>query len=269
MNRRETLGLLGAALGAPAASRAANLTTQRAAPQLDKLLTHIRIRVHPDGRPVYFAYEGTAYGQRSGQRTVPLMHIVGASTSTSVKQTDGSWLYTQREAGWMCDLASQEVLQTWRNPFNDRVLSPRHYNSRQTLKMNDTGVAPVAASLPAGLEFHGAITEPVVIADDVWSCEELLVRVPSATPGGAAQVQTSLATLHAKLADLSRTANAWIPATFAYQTLQSWPAWMEMPADMPGVISWRLLGRKCATIAEIPEALRQRIQTQHPEVFKW
>ena len=266
MNRRESLMLLAAAGSASAGAAASR---EIVGSTIDPLLTHIRIRGHRDGRLVYYGYEGTFYGQRSGQRTVPLLHIEGASAGAFVRQSDNSWLYNLREAGWMCDLASGAVLSSWINPLNGKTLTPRHYKSRQSSLFTGSSVKPVSADLPAGLEMQGNITRPVIIRDDIWTAEELLVRVPPNQAGGAAVVQTSLATLHANLRDLQRGADAWVPATLAYQTLQSWPAWMEMATEMPGVISWRLMGRKCASVDELPNQVRARIQEQHPEVFKW
>ena len=266
MNRRESLMMLAVAGSASVVSAAA--MREITASTMDPLLTHMRIRGHADGRLVYYGYEGVSYGQRSGQRTVPLLHIEGASAATFVRQ-GGSWLYTLREAGWMCDLGTGAVLSSWLNPLNGKTVTPRHYNSRQTSLFTGNSVKPVRAALPAGIEMQGNIAEPVVMRDDIWTAEELLVRVPPQQAGGSAVVQTSLATLHASLRDLQRGANAWVPATLAYQTLQSWPAWMEMPDDMPGVISWRLMGRKCASVDELPVKVRTRIQEQHPEVFKW
>jgi hypothetical protein len=268
MNRRESLGLFSAALAAPALLQAAGGAAASAA-ALDPLHTHVRLRARADGKPVYFPYEGTFYAQRSGQRTVALLHIEGASASTTTRQPDGSWLYTLREAGWFCDLETHAVLPTWVNPLSGRSVTPEHYNSRQQLLFTSTGVKPASASpLPPGLEWQGQLTVPVVMGDDVWSAEELFVRVPAKTPDELANVQTSLATLHARLADLRRPDSAWVPSTLAYQTLASWRPWMQMPADMPGVMSWRLFGRKCEHIDELPAALRERVQAQHPEVLQ-
>lgn len=263
MNRRDMMRGAAAALGSGAMTgRAAS----RAAVAVDRVLTHVRMRAHPDGRPCYTWYQGTFYGQRSGERTRALLHIEGASTSTTQRQTDGSWTYRMREAGWFCDPASRQIVNEWRNPFTEQIVKPGHYNSKQQLLFAADGtVTPVISPLPPGLEWQGLLTEPVVVGDDVWSAEELLVRIPG-PPGGNARVQTSLATLHASARDLQKPLRVWVPSTLAYQTLGSWLPWMEM-GSATGVISWRLAGRKCASLAEVPASLRERIQREHPEVF--
>jgi hypothetical protein len=234
----------------------------------DRVLTHVRMRAHPDGRPTHTWYRGTFYGQRSGMRTQALLFIEGASTSTTMRQPDGSWKYQMREAGWFCDLQTHQVLNEWRNPLNDRVVKPAHYNSKQQLTFAPDGrVTPLTATPPPGLEWQGTLSEPTIVGNDVWSAEELLVRVPPPPAGGNARLQTSLATLHSDLRDLQKPLRAWVPSTLAYQTLGSWQAWLEM-GDATGVVSWRLSGRKCATVDGIPESIRTRIQREHPEVFQ-
>lgn len=260
MNRRDLVAAGVALWSADAGAKTRGASDVRD----DRVLTHVRMRAHPDGRPCHTWYQGTFYGQLAGQRTVALLHIEGASTSTTESQPDGSWKYRMREAGWFCDLQTHQVLNEWRNPLNDRLVRPAHYNSRQQLRFAADGtVTPAVSPLPAGMEWQGNLTEPVVVANDVWSAEELLVRIPG--PAGA-RVQTSLATLHSDLRDLRKPVNAWVPASLAYQTLGSWQAWLEM-GDATGVVTWRLAGRKCATVDGIPDSIRTRIQREHPEVF--
>ena len=110
------------------------------------------------------------------------------------------------------------------------------------------------------------IVERVTLGDSVWSSEELLVRMPGAN-GAPATVQTSLLTLHASRRDLRARVNRWVPSTMAYQTLASWRPWMDM-RDIPGVISWRLFGRKAASVDELPPAIVARTRSAHPQLFE-
>jgi hypothetical protein len=262
MNRRECL-LLSGALALPLAGWAADPESVLA----DKILTHVRIRGREDGLPVYFWYAGTFYGQRSGERTVPLLHIEGASSSRTERQPDGSWIYSLREAGWFGDLESHEVLQEWVNPLNGKKVQPAHYNSAQRTRFTADGVFPLIAALPPGLEYTGYITPPRVEGDDVWTTEELFVRSPGASPAAPANIQTSLATLSAQRAEVLKPRDGFVGALLAYQTLASFRPWMGMGAE-PGVISWRLAGPKCATREGIPAALLARVRREHPDALE-
>lgn len=268
MNRRELWPLLGGgALGAAMLSDAAQSATGTAVgSELDTLDTHVRMRAHPDGRAAYWAYAGTFYGQISGQRTVPLLGVEGISVNRCTPAGAGACDYSLREAGWFKDLATGQVLDEWLNPLTGRVVTPKHYYSPQQQRFTGAKTEPVLASPMPGLEWTGYLGAPTSFAGSVWSSEELLVRTTNATTG-AVRVQTSLLTLHATVDDLRRKPGRWVPTTMAYQTLATWVPWMDM-RDIPGVISWRLFGRKVATVAELPAELVTRTRAQHPQWFE-
>lgn len=276
ITRRQTLTLAAGVASAPLLSDALVAPVHAAAPAAagkgfdplaDALLTHVRIRGHQDGRRVFFAYHGTFYAQVTAQRTVPMFHIEGASSARMLRQPDGSFAYQLKEAGWFCDLATREVVTEATNPLNGKTIRPKHYASGQRTRLTpDATVAP-EDKLPAGMEYVGYIGRPTADQDLVWTTEELLVRSPAAAPLGKVRVQTSLATFSANRADLERAPDAWVPCRLNYQTLGSFLAWMDM-GDVPGVITWRLAGRKTDKVEELPPALRARIEREHPEVLQ-
>ncbi|MEZ5457808.1 MAG: DUF1838 family protein [Steroidobacteraceae bacterium] len=273
MNRRELWPLLGGgALGAalctaPAsAARAGDATAAAAALDLDTLETHVRMRAHPDGRPLYWAYAGTFYGQVSGQRTVPLLGVEGISINRCTPSGDGVYAYSLREAGWFKDLQTGQVLDEWLNPLTGRSVTPKHYYSPQRQRFTAEQTEPVLDKPFPGLEWTGYLGAPKHFAGSVWSSEELLVRTTNPTTG-AARVQTSLLTLHATAADLAGDPQRVVPTTMAYQTLASWVPWMDM-RDIPGVISWRLFGRKVERVDELPQHLVERTRRLHPQLFE-
>jgi hypothetical protein len=279
INRRQSLGIaaglaatpvLTSSFAAAAAAAAAGASTANAAAiaalVADPLLTHVRMRGHQDGRRCFFSYHGTFYAQVSGQRTQPMFHIEGASSARMLRQPDGSFLYTMREAGWFCDLKTREPQAEATNPFTGKLIKPRHYNSAQQSRLTREGVVPILEKRPPGLEYVGTIGTPMVDTDVIWSTEELLVKMPSPTPGAPGRVQTSLATFSSNLAELLRGPDAFVGCRLGYQTLGSFLGWMEM-GDATGVISWRLAGRKSDKLEEIPPGVRARIEREHPEVL--
>jgi hypothetical protein len=255
----------GAVLGMPQTATGAKDRASTPA-TLDTLRTHVRMRANADGRPAYWWYSGVFYGQISGQRTVPLIGIEGISINRCRPAGDGEFTYMLREAGWFTDMTSGAVLDDWLNPLTGRKVSPKHYYSTQQTRFAGATIEPVLATPMPDLEWSGYLGAPQRIADSVWSSEELFVRtVDPAT--GAGRVQTSLLTLHAAASDLRRSESRFVPATMAYQTLASWRPWMDM-RDVPGVISWRLFGRKFVTAAELPPDIAARTRKQHPQLFE-
>jgi hypothetical protein len=252
----------GAKAGAAQASREADANRAILA---DKVLTHVRIRGHQDGRSQYFWYRGTFYGQVTGQRTLPLLHIFGASSARMERKPDGSFGYRMREAGWFCDLETKQVVNEWKNPLNGKLVQPKHYNSAQESTIAAAGIQP-AGALPPGVEYVGYVGEPSIDGDDVRTTEELLVRMPPRTPQDRARVATSLATFLAPRPALVKSPDNWVPCTLAYQTLGSWQPWLDM-GDVTGVVTWRLAGRKCNRREDIPADIRERIENEHPEAL--
>jgi hypothetical protein len=278
MNRRELWPLLGgsalgaALLAAPAGADAAGAAAATAAAgtdaaaDLDALETHVRMRAHPDGRALYWAYAGTFYGQVSGQRTVPLLGVEGISINRCTPDGASVYAYSLREAGWFKDLTTGQVLDEWLNPLTGRVVKPKHYYSPQRQRFTGAKTEPVLDRPFPGLEWTGYLGAPQRFTGSVWSSEELLVRTTNPDTG-AARVQTSLLTLHATAADLARNPKRVVPTTMAYQTLASWIPWMDM-RDIPGVISWRLFGRKVERVEELPQDLVARTRKLHPQLFE-
>jgi len=255
-----------AASTASAAGLAAGNATAIAGLIADPLLTHVRMRGHQDGRRCFFAYHGTFYAQVSGQRTQPMFHIEGASSARMTRQPDGSFLYAMREAGWFCDLKTHEPQAEAMNPLTGKLVKPRHYNSAQQSRLTKDGVIPMLEKRPPGLEYLGTIGTPTVDTDVIWTTEELLVKMPGATPEAPGRVQTSLATFSSNLAELLSGPDTFVGCRLNYQTLGSFLPWMEM-GSLTGVISWRLAGRKSDRVEEIPATLRARIEREHPEVL--
>lgn len=279
INRRQSLGLTAGLAATPVLSSFAAATTatpgaagrRKTAAAIealiaDPLLTHVRMRGHQDGRRCYFSYHGTFYAQVSGQRTQPMFFIEGASSARMQRQDDGAYLYTMREAGWFCDLKSHEPQVEAMNPLTGKSIKPRHYSSGQQSRLTRDGVVPMIEKRPPGLEYVSTIGTPTVDTDVIWSTEELLVRMPGATPEVPARVQTSLATFSSTPADLLRGPDVFVACRLNYQTLGSFLPWMEM-GGLTGVISWRLAGRKSDRVEEIPSALRARLEREHPEVL--
>jgi hypothetical protein len=145
-------------------------------------------------------------------------------------------------------------------------VKPKHYYSPQRQRFTAEKTEPVLDRPFPGLEWTGYLGAPQRFAGSVWSSEELLVRTTNPDTG-AARVQTSLLTLHATAADLARNPKRVVPTTMAYQTLASWVPWMDM-RDIPGVISWRLFGRKVERVDELPQALVARTRELHPQLFE-
>lgn len=67
----------------------------------------------------------------------------------------------------------------------------------------------------------------------------------------------------ASLADVNNPLPSLVPATMSHTTMWNFYPWMGMEADAGHVLS-EIIGRKIARPADIPAALRERIERDHP-----
>jgi hypothetical protein len=235
------------------------------------LEAHVRMRGNLRGERTYWYYQGTIFGNRWGEVTRPMLRVEGVSYSTIDVLPDGKYRYNLREAGYYADYPSGEIRESVVNPFTGRRYKPEHYLSAQKLIFSpDLSVRPDLEALPPGLDYRGEITPLRRFQDSVWSSEDLFVRmaVPDAKDDPSRldfKVQTSLATLSAKVEHLLDTQREFVPCQLNYQTLATWREWMDM-GRQPGMMSWRMVGTKCGE-ADIPAAIRERIAGDHTGFF--
>lgn len=294
LNRRDMLAGVGAGIGAlallPAGAHAmARAATQPAAvpagraarpdagdarppalplPPDATLDDFMFMRGSPDGEPVMWVYSGVFVVKPEGRRARPLTRIDGVSYTQASRGEDGAWAFSLEEVGYFCDLATGEVLGALHNPFTGETVAPRPYRSPQRLVFAGNEVTP-ADALPPGIDFRGEVTRLAAIGDTLAMTEDLYVRVPPMSgPEGERpeRIANSLATFIASAAAVRDRGDAWIDCRFAYTTMNTFVPWLGM-ASVPGVQNMRLIGTKFRPDAAdaIPQALRERIDADHPD----
>lgn len=276
LNRRQALG---AAVGVSFASItsdgfAAPNNIDFSDPQ-QKLDAYVRMRARGDAKKTFMRYSGTFFAKIEGEVAVPIMGIEGFSWNKCERRPDGTYHYAMQEAGYHTDLKSGQILEDWVNPLNGLKVQPKHYRSGQTSIFTPSTVTRDLENPPDGLEFNGTITRPTVIGGWVWCSEDLFVRSPNPKDryanerewSGPSRISTSLATHCARYSDLADPQLAFVPTTMEYTTINSWRPWMKM-GQIPGIISWRLHGKKIETPDEIDDQIMKLIATEYPELLE-
>ncbi|MEQ8510131.1 MAG: DUF1838 family protein [Rhodospirillaceae bacterium] len=279
LTRRQALaGAASAATAVATTSHTATASTNKidfSDPQ-QKLDAYVRMRNRGDGKKSYTRYSGTFFAKIEGEVAIPIMGIEGMSWGRCERQPDGSYLYSMQEAGYHTTLDTRDVLDEWVNPMNGLTVIPAHYRSGQSSVFTPTAVNPILSSRPEGLVYKGVITPATVIGDTVWCSEDLFVKFPNPRErydderewSGPFRTSTSLATHMALIADLENAESDFVPSTMSYTTINSWRGWMKM-GQTPGVISWRLKGRKFKSPDHMDREdwLLRRIESDHPELL--
>ena len=88
--------------------------TRSAAGQLDSF---IRMRASADGHEVFANWWVTIFAVLPGERTGTILRLDGFSAGRFVKAPDGSAQFISREVAYDKDLATDEVVNQWANPF--------------------------------------------------------------------------------------------------------------------------------------------------------
>jgi hypothetical protein len=264
-------GLLTSAGGIEKALAAARADLTDPETKLDAL---IRLRCRADGHPTFIQYQGTIFGKREGEKAAPLFGVIGSSWSKASRAGPGRYALVTTEAGYFTDLSSGAVLEHWVNPLNGLDTTVKHYKSTQKLLVLADRVESIRGRpLPEGFEYTGIVPPAVVIGDQLWMSEDLLVRIPSPAKAsfsdpreyfGPFTTATSLASWTAPLSSVMSARRSFVGCTLAYQTLGSWRPFMLM-GDAPGLISWRMYGLKLEQFQQIGPGLRSRILADHPD----
>jgi hypothetical protein len=265
VDRRSLLGgITAAALASHMPPAAAAYRFRNPADKLDAL---VRMRSGPSGTSLWW-YQGTFFAKPEGEITQPLLRIDGASRVSFEAIGSGRYRSRMEEAGFFSDLDTGQLLDEWRNPLNDALVKPEHYRSMAASIITADAVAPDIEKLPPGIVFEGQVTPFVSHGDSAWVSEELFVSAPSQDPREPAlKVQTSLATFHSRRSELEDERREFVPCELNYSTLATWRGWMEM-GDRPGVISWRLVGSKLRSVAELPQALTGLLRERQPDLLE-
>lgn len=262
---RRSIFTAAAGLAGAAGASAGLLTNKPSA--LSDLALFTRIRCQPPGRRTFWWYSGLMLARRTGEALRPFVTVVGASQSDIIVNPDGSIIYSLIEAGYYGDIATDKIAdKRIVNALTGEMVQPEHYLSPQKLRfLPDLSVRPEMANLPPGLEYHGRITPPDRKGDVIWMAEELFVSQPASAKRGV-RISNSLANFQARATDLYSD-KPFVPATMQYTTVNSLRPWMNMGAT-PGDVVMRLNAIKLANWSGVDEALRARIEHDHPGVFR-
>ena len=258
----------GAGAGAAATPTRSSVTpaSQGAAGTLPR---YVRLHWAARGAWVMWVYGGVLLVKPEGQVARPLVRIRGISFSRALPREDGGYDCELDEAGYYCDLASGEPLETLRNPFTDRDLRVVHYRSPQKLRLAGTAFTP-AQALPPGIEYRGELTTLAEVGGLVAMTEDLYVRLPATPaqdgrPARPERFSASLATFTAKAAELADPRADWVASTLSYGTMNSFAAWLGMDG-VAGVQNMRLAGdkRRSTDLAAVAPDLLARVRRDHP-----
>ena len=275
LNRRDALfgmATAGAAAAPAGARRSRAVTPYDLSDPVTRMRAYIAMRARLDGERIYMPYAGTIFGKVEGEVAIPLVAVQGFSWTTATRTGPDQFRLTSTEAGHFCDLETGEPLKVWRNPINNLDVPVKNYRSSQFTDIGPAGIVPVMNAMP-GAQFTHSWGKPTIVDGTVWMHEDLIGTFrnkPKDTFAdpleyvGPQLTATSLATWSARVEDLARFGDRFVPTMLSYQTMGNWRPFMRMGAT-PGIISWRMFGKKAASIDGVPAVTLKRVLAEHPD----
>lgn len=239
-----------------------------------------------DGKPNFGVYQGVCFGQVPDRALQPLFGLLGFGVSQTSERADGSIEVRLKELAFYTDLASGEILRTWKNPYNDgEEVEVYHVANDPQNSVWSTTMPKVQVGVHHEVEAPRAplILPWQVDGDDVTMTMDLILSYPNLLkpeywPRESVS-ETAWASEHwtffAKLADLEDRDLPSAPYRMQMERLSQWLPWMLMgksarrEAPHPGFMFGRATAKKCARgIDDLPRVLRERAERDHPDFLE-
>jgi hypothetical protein len=273
LNRRSLIGgglALGAALGMSEQSQAASSSQQSfilsdSEHSSAELVRKMRFR--GDAGKVIWSFDGPAYAVIEGVLT-PLYRLIHASIMEVEPKADGGMEVKQYEVGFRCDINTGERLKTLKNPITGEVVNVPYAPVGPTILKFD---ALNNIDLP---EFIGGSRFTVDHKPEHFQQlgDMLMFQYHSEatieTKGKATKTKNDLGLIYGPaneaLSPRIKNPTAYIHAT----DTGAYSGWLNMPDDAPGVQTLRSIGKKVASIQELPSAWLDQAKKTDPDLLK-
>lgn len=281
--RRGLLQLAGATALAGAATPAPGATLRTPPLDLDldlpadNLLAWMKLRASLEGQDVYFWFTGTLDLAVPGEPIRPVVTVETVILRRSIPQGAGVWHVTDWEASLYRDPVTGTITDELRNPSTGALVRPMHYREGPVTFEYRADAQPQLVGLPTPFVRKPApFRQPWrVVGDDLWMIKDFYIHgqkqwldikeFPAETPATPLNV-SSIATMHASLAEVLDPAVASTRTRYFYQATSDFLPWMRM-GQRPGFVVWHEAGKKLFSLAELPAPTRADLERIHPAWF--
>jgi hypothetical protein len=254
LTRRDLLVTAVAVAALPLGSRPSRAAVPAAsgvdpAAQLD---TIVRVVGRSDGR-IAVRWTDGVLSANAGAEATPLFRVLSQIYSRHRRRADGGYDAVVLEIVYFLDLATRQLLQSWRNPWTGQdVPVPRTTLGPTPFVIRPSLAAERAAAFSAGAAFSQRY-DLETTGDDVWVTEALDSVIPPPADGVPAFGFHEHFTFHASRAALEDRSRSHVPSVVQKSNVLSYRPWMLM-GDRPGTTTTRAHGRVLDDPARLPPA---------------
>lgn len=238
----------------------------------------VRIDANLDeSKQKWSSVSGIVCGVREGEALKDLFGFEVVSVARNWAQPDGSHRVLHREAIFYSDLATGDILRSWKNPYIDETVEvvdvindPWNHFFAEQVKVFEPDYGGLNKSAPKPPK---PFTNNFVYAGNGIVHNRTSINLyykaalqpdkwPRESAGPIAQVSEFFAH-HVKAADMQNPKLTTLDYTGTWNRITPWLPWMLM-GQAPGQCLYRAATRKLAGFDEVPQRLREHVRAHYP-----
>lgn len=219
-------------------------------------LVKLRCSLEPEEQVLVW-WSGTLFALHEQQAPKALLGFEGYNICRAQKQEDGSWRLLTRELTFYRDLKTGRIIDEWDNPYTGERTKVVHVANDPV----NTSFKPGGYPLPwaeSGDTVMVTLNIPLAYPNPLQPSE-----FPKAS-SGEVYAGSEHFMFFAPKAAMDDPKASQAPAQVGWTRIGPWLPWMEM-GQAPGRLLYVGQGNKRASVAELPQDIRERIDRDYPE----
>lgn len=266
LSRRTLLGALPATLAASHsyAAPGAQLKGFDLSKPEDNVKLFAKVVGSLDGRTTYLQYYGEIFSVVPNQVQARILRLKGIAKSKWEQTGDHTYFRRNYDLGLFCDPETDEILETYQNPFTGEENIPLHYKSGPL----EGTIAPTRSNGQPYLLPWRVTGDQLSLTETAYGERENYLS-PDTWPKASTGPQLYFNTSSTYFADVDEVENpdlSSVTADHVWTFLTPFPAWM-LVADMPGFAMWRWAARKIVDAGELDPVIVAGIEERVPNFF--
>ncbi len=217
-----------------------------------------------DGRVRFGTWEGRAYSRVQGEKDRHLFNVIGINTRQCVTVADPEkgegFRSVSREVMFYLDPETNEIIDTWENPFTDATVEVVHV-ANDPVNMHGAAFAVGRGGKPLKIEFQRSGDVLVNRAEVPLFYTNPLAGDYQKYVGGAYHAMEIFNNFYD--ADEMLNSDSIIFSRMAWTRISQWLPWMEM-GSRPGVMIVNATGFSTFELEDLPDTLVEDLKERYP-----
>ena len=264
--RRRAIGLLSSSIALCACARPALRPSRRLGFDLtqpeDQLRAYVKLAGSLAQERIFIQYHCEIIAILPRVEQKKLFKVKGVVRSDWTPNADGSFSFRNYDQGLFCDWESEEVIDSYDNPFTGEKNTPLHYKSGALTSTIGFGEGRMDPSKLEWRRTGAQVTAHRSIIGGAFDNPVEPKKWPKASTGETVKV-SSTSTYIGDARDLEDPNLNAAPADHVWTFVANYPAWMKV-GDMPGFALWRWVARKFSNPSEIDLSILAEIEKRAP-----